>query len=306
MNQSVACPSCSSSLGIPEGASGKKLRCPSCREVLRVFAGPEGGWTLQRLHDLAAMEAAGGAAAAATAASDEDEGIDVAELDELEPVATDDGSCPACGAEVEQGKSFCAACGAKVGEGAATPRRSSQARRHAERISGERDKHIRRTARWLIAIAVFFVVGGIGQGILGQKQADKALARFANDPPDEVYYLEDEEITVGELRDRVQLEVTLIYVVNFFLAAAMLGLYFWARGSPLPAFMTALGLYLAVIVLNAIVEPDSLYKGILIKVLIILALVKGIQAALSRDPVGRPATERVATRRSAAARRPRR
>jgi hypothetical protein len=57
-----------------------------------------------------------------------------------------------------------------------------------------------------------------------------------------------------------------------------LGLYAWARIAPLAAAVVALILFLTLHIANGVLEPSSIYKGILIKVLFVVVLVKAIQA----------------------------
>jgi len=61
----------------------------------------------------------------------------------------------------------------------------------------------------------------------------------------------------------------------------MVALYKWAHKSPLPAATTALCVFLAVIALNAVVEPASIMQGLIIKIIFISVMIACIKAALS-------------------------
>lgn len=69
--------------------------------------------------------------------------------------------------------------------------------------------------------------------------------------------------------------------INLILSGIMAGLAFWSRKSPLPAVMVATAVYLAVIVLNAAVDPSSLAQGWIVKLVFIILLSRGIKAALA-------------------------
>ena len=56
------------------------------------------------------------------------------------------------------------------------------------------------------------------------------------------------------------------------------GLYLWARRAPLAAAVVALVLFLTLHIANAVLDPSQIYKGVLIKVLFVVVLVKAIQA----------------------------
>ncbi|MBE7450653.1 MAG: hypothetical protein HS111_17660 [Kofleriaceae bacterium] len=74
------------------------------------------------------------------------------------------------------------------------------------------------------------------------------------------------------------------------------GLYVWARVAPLAAAVVSLVLFLTLHLANAALEPSSIYKGAIVKVLFIVVLVKAIQAGYGHPP---PAQRAVMRRRSA-------
>ena len=64
-------------------------------------------------------------------------------------------------------------------------------------------------------------------------------------------------------------------------AAIYVGLGFWAGKKPYVALIVSLVLYCLLIVLGAINDPSTIAKGVIIKMAIIIALVKGIRKAKS-------------------------
>ena len=60
----------------------------------------------------------------------------------------------------------------------------------------------------------------------------------------------------------------------------MFGLYPWARRSAFPAMVTGLCVYLAVVALNGVLDPSTLTRGIIFKLVFIVAITAGIKPAL--------------------------
>jgi len=70
-----------------------------------------------------------------------------------------------------------------------------------------------------------------------------------------------------------------VLIVNTILSAIYLVLAFWSQKKPFAAILSALFLYVTVIVLNAIEEPLTLVQGILFKIIIFSFLIKGLYSA---------------------------
>lgn len=68
--------------------------------------------------------------------------------------------------------------------------------------------------------------------------------------------------------------------INLFFAFIYLVLAFWSEQKPFVALLIGLFLYITLIVINAIIDPVTLVRGIIWKVLIISYLGKGIYSAL--------------------------
>jgi len=68
-------------------------------------------------------------------------------------------------------------------------------------------------------------------------------------------------------------------VVNIVLAIVFLIFAAWAEKNPFGAILTAFILYLTVQVVNAFVEPSTIFSGIILKVIFIGAFIKGIRSA---------------------------
>ncbi|HMR09692.1 MAG TPA: hypothetical protein PKA88_28135, partial [Polyangiaceae bacterium] len=86
------------------------------------------------------------------------------------------------------------------------------------------------------------------------------------------------------------LEDVAVGAVNLVLAGVQTGLWQWSTKSLLPAAVTSLVMFVTIHLLEAVVDPASLVRGLLIKVLFITGLVQTIRAALeTRSLLGRGA-----------------
>jgi len=72
-------------------------------------------------------------------------------------------------------------------------------------------------------------------------------------------------------------------VVNGVLCLIYMVLAMWTKQKPLMAILLGLLLYLTTIIINAVVDPMTLAKGILFKIIVIAYLGKGVYHALSID-----------------------
>jgi hypothetical protein len=58
-----------------------------------------------------------------------------------------------------------------------------------------------------------------------------------------------------------------------------LGLGFWSQSKPQVAILLGLLVYLSLIILSAIIDPSTLARGVIVKVVIIIFLGKGLNSA---------------------------
>ena len=73
--------------------------------------------------------------------------------------------------------------------------------------------------------------------------------------------------------------------IDAFVALGFLTLAFWSKKKPMLAFSIALAFYSIVIVGYIIIDPSNLFKGIIIKILVIVALIKAINDAKQYEEV---------------------
>jgi hypothetical protein len=169
-------------------------------------------------------------------------------------------TCPHCQAVNAPDAQFCEACGKAVAAsvGAGGPR-IVQEGEYAATDAGAAlqsdllQKDLKKTTGALLAVAIlqvvvgtFVVVVSSGREVLGTqaKAANPAVPALS------VY-------TIG---------------------AIFFGLYFWARKSPYPAAIVGLVVFVTVHLLDALVDPAALLRGIVVKVIVIAVLVNAIKA----------------------------
>lgn len=87
-------------------------------------------------------------------------------------------------------------------------------------------------------------------------------------------------VLVGFLEGFVMLGHDIIFgIVDWVVSGIFIGLGIWSYKEPSKALIAGLIVYIAIILLLALVEPVSIFKGIIWKVLIIYYLIHGIKTA---------------------------
>ena len=82
-------------------------------------------------------------------------------------------------------------------------------------------------------------------------------------------------------------EMPAVVTTNLVLAAIFLLLGLWSVHKPVAALVSGLSLYVAVQLLNFIVEPVTLFQGVIMKVFIIIYLVRALQSAFEAKKITR-------------------
>jgi DNA-directed RNA polymerase subunit RPC12/RpoP len=280
----ASCPSCGRSFRIAETSLGKQARCPGCSSLVTVATDASGALALRLLE---ARPPAAVAPAAAPA--------------ESPPAPADTpatSTCSQCGATVRDEDSFCTACGHARQPQPQAPALRRVRRRQAE----ERRTKVVKAARTMLYLGLAFLVIGVFLTVKTAGDAREARDHLATLDASEVVELEGgRENTVAELREEVDAEAPRIAVVHAILAATMFGLFFWAQRAPFAAIVVALCVYLVMTVLNGIINPTTLIKGWLWKIVIIGGFIAGIKAALAERALaagsGAASAVHVATRR---------
>jgi hypothetical protein len=132
----------------------------------------------------------------------------------------------------------------------------------------------------LLLVAVLFVVGGLAMFAMAMVTTNDALDKLRDLPASSELTVEGTVYTVERLREMVEREPYQDLVTNVALAAMMVALHVWSRRSPLPALVTGLAIFVTVHAVSAVVDPKTLFMGLIIKIAAIVAFVQGIRAAL--------------------------
>lgn len=188
--------------------------------------------------------------------------------------------CATCGKAVRGGDEFCESCGAKVGE---ELKGALRERLEASHTGFKKHREQLRSAQSTIGIlSILFVLGGVVLFFVTKGKVDDALSKLstASDAAPLVETVAG-AATVGELRAALQREPWQVLGLNLFLAVVMLVLWFWSRRAALPAIITALGIYVTVIIASALAGPTTLAQGVFIKIVVVAALAKGVQSTLA-------------------------
>jgi hypothetical protein len=168
--------------------------------------------------------------------------------------------CPHCGAANPVGSAFCESCGKALPTSyapgprvvtAGTPGSSGVGR---ELLSDELRKKMNKSSGALLAVAIIWTVMG-----------PVAL------------WLEKEQMQRQNPGQVIEI-YPIAYVIVFGIAAAFFGLWLWSRFQPFAAAIVGLVLFVSLWLLNIVVDPTQIYKGIIIKIIIVAVLVKAIQA----------------------------
>lgn len=175
-------------------------------------------------------------------------------------------ACLRCGTDAKPGDKFCEKCGAEM------PKADTQ--RKIIKLKSARKN--------IAAVAVMFVFAGVVMFFIQSDTDSKGLAKIASYKDADVYpnLVNGQQYTVGELRSQLQMEPWTVLGTNLILALVMFGLFLYAKKSPLVAMIMALGVYVAVVILDAIVDPKSIGQGLYVKIIFIAILVNGIKSAL--------------------------
>jgi len=197
-------------------------------------------------------------------------------------------SCGVCPSEIAVGMATCPGCGRAVND---QDLAVMQVRLEGANFSDhDRGRRVRQGSKWVGVLAILFLVSGpimFGMQMVAADKALEHLQQFGDD--EQLEPIGGKTYTAGELRKEVRREPYQILIVNLVLAAIMGGLWVWARRAPLPAIACALALFVVVQLVSAVVDPSSIVKGILIKLIALAALGKGLKAALdARAAMQRP------------------
>lgn len=139
-----------------------------------------------------------------------------------------------------------------------------------------REKQINTARAILFIIGALTIVANIIFLFVAQGQIDDLIRKAGADP--------------RNVPPQMQLQVSAIRLLNYCISGgfALMGVVFIVLGAlvrkyPVPCTITSLVLYIAGGIVTALIDPTSIGAGWLLKIIIIVALVKAIQAALASE-----------------------
>lgn len=171
---------------------------------------------------------------------------------------------------------FCTSCGSRI----LSPEENESELKENQEFITRLNTEARKSARGILILGILFAISGTIMGFMNKKNTDDALKLVSNMKPSQIIDIGGKSLTVKEVRRKIKFEFYQVFIVNYFLSAVMFGLWFWARKNLFPAMVSALAIFLAVNVFNAAIDPSSIYKGIIIKIIIIIVFANGISKAL--------------------------
>jgi len=198
--------------------------------------------------------------------------------------------CGICSSVIRLGDATCPGCGRPVDD---RDRAVLQVRLEGGNFAAhDRGTDMRSASKWIGALAIIFAISAGFTYFMATAEVAKALAKLASFEDDEpLQPIDGKNYTAGELRKQVKREPVQLLVVNLVVAGLMGGLWLWARRTPLPAICCAFALLVVIFGVSAVLDPSSMLKGIILKVVSIVVLYKGLRAALAaRMAMKRPAT----------------
>lgn len=134
------------------------------------------------------------------------------------------------------------------------------------------------TARWLLIVVGILTIGVNAFLLFNiraevRKGIDDEIRKMGNVvvDPNERRQVEDQAIAIASPMCGVAIALGILFVVFGLLV----------KSFPVPITITSLVVYIVVIVGFAILEPESLRRGFILRIIVIVALAKAIQAAIA-------------------------
>jgi hypothetical protein len=130
----------------------------------------------------------------------------------------------------------------------------------------------RQAARWLGVLAILFAVAGVLFYLALVARAAAPLEPGGGDPV--------------QIREQLQRAPRVVLVTQLALAGVMTALWLWARRAPLAAVASAFAILALLQIASAIIEPASLTRGLLLKLVVVFILIKALRAAVAPSGAG--------------------
>jgi hypothetical protein len=188
--------------------------------------------------------------------------------------------CGACRGDIGLNAAVCPVCGRPVND---QDRAVPQVRLEAGDFAAhERGRRVRKGSKWIGVLAVLFAISSPLIYLRASMRIEKTVTTLQSMDDDAVLRpIGGKTYTAGQYRRVLERAPVRGLFVGLLLSGMMAMLWVWARRAPLPAISCALALFVVVQVADALYEPTSIFSGIIVKVIAVVALIKGLRAALA-------------------------
>lgn len=122
----------------------------------------------------------------------------------------------------------------------------------------------------LLAVAIVQTLGATLVAFAGREMVQQSIPH----QPGQIVVVDEQVLRIMQ-------------VVLFGIAGAFFALAFWARRNPLPAAIVGLLMFVSLHATEAVIDPNSIPKGIVMKVIVIVVLIKAISAGIKYNKMRR-------------------
>jgi len=171
---------------------------------------------------------------------------------------TENVACPICNTTARQADAFCGKCGYPLKGEKQEQENFKQTQYQLEANLSMANHQIRKGGLTLYILSGITFLAGIILGFIAE--------------PD----------FVERMFDAPQVPLGIVLLI---LSAAYLGLGLWSRQRPFAALLIALILYCTLLLMDIVADPASIIKGIIWKVIIIVALVRGTTGGYKAEKI---------------------
>ncbi|HJS07735.1 MAG TPA: hypothetical protein VJ809_08740 [Pirellulales bacterium] len=140
----------------------------------------------------------------------------------------------------------------------------------------------------MIVVGILTIGVNVFQYVNVEKMIDQELAKelqkqgIARHQVDQVAFNQARDTAIGGVR------VLCIVLIGLGVVYIVMGML--VKQYPVPLTITGLALYIGSALVFAVIDPMTLFQGIIIKIFIVIGLVKAVQAALAYEKERRTAT----------------
>ena len=167
-----------------------------------------------------------------------------------EPIL-DSARCESCDSPVNEQDQFCTSCGFPLKGTDEAQNQFLSNRRYKQHEARELARKTRNAQTTLFVLSgLFFVIGVIYYFIQGQN--DMAFAAL---------------------------------ITNLILSAVFLALGGWSKNKPVAAIISGLVLFVLVQLISIVDDPVNIGKGIIVKIVVIVYLIKGLKSAMEAEKI---------------------